>query len=64
MMHGGRTGDNGHELKRETFMWDISRNGFTLRTARQQHRLPREAVWSPSMEAFKTQLSKALSDLV
>lgn len=41
----------------------IKKNLFTLRTARQSN-IPREDVQSSSLEGFKTQMDKALSNLV
>ncbi|KAK4828345.1 LOW QUALITY PROTEIN: hypothetical protein QYF61_026006 [Mycteria americana] len=52
------------ELGSSQWSVDIRRNFFSLRTSRQGHRLPREAVRSLSLEVFKTQLGKALSNLV
>lgn len=64
MAHDGRMKDNRHELKQERFRQDIRRNFFSLSTSRQGHRLPRDAVQSPSLDVFKTQLGKVLSNLV
>ena len=43
---------------------DIRKSFFSLRTAQQWDRLPREAVQSPNVEVFKTQLDKALSNQI
>ena len=43
---------------------DIRKNFFTVRVVRHWHRLPREAVAAPSLEAFKARLDGALSNLV
>jgi len=37
---------------------------FTMRTANEWNSLPRRAVPSPSLEIFKTQLVKALNNLI
>ncbi|KFV82324.1 hypothetical protein N308_00503, partial [Struthio camelus australis] len=55
---------NRYELKQERFGLDIRKNFFPMRTVKQWKRLPREVVQSPSMEGFKTQLEKALNNLV
>ena len=60
---GSRPRDNGHKLKHRKFrvkeLWN-----FTLRLAELWHRLPREAVESPSLEAFKTHLDALLCNLL
>ena len=43
---------------------DVSKNVFSERVMRQRHRLPREVVESPSMEAFKKCGDVALRDVV
>ncbi|KFP10866.1 hypothetical protein Z169_00258, partial [Egretta garzetta] len=43
---------------------DIRKEFFTLRVVRHWHRLPREAVDAPSVEALKARLDRALSNLV
>jgi len=42
----------------------IRRKLFTVRVVRHWNRLPSEAVDVPSLEAFKTRLDEALSNLV
>ena len=44
------------------FRLHMRSNVFTMKTAQQWDRLPREALCSPSLEVFKTQLDKALSN--
>ncbi|KFZ55041.1 hypothetical protein N321_02862, partial [Antrostomus carolinensis] len=43
---------------------DIRRKFFTQRLVRHWHRLPREAVDAPSLEAFKARMDGALSSLI
>jgi len=40
------------------------RKMFFIRAVRHRHRLPREVVDAPSLEAFKIRLDEALSNLV
>ncbi|KFP16857.1 hypothetical protein Z169_07791, partial [Egretta garzetta] len=46
------------------FRLDIRKKLFTLRVVRHWHRLPREAVYAPSLEVFKARLDGALNNLV
>ncbi|KFR08605.1 hypothetical protein Y956_00968, partial [Nipponia nippon] len=55
---------NGFKLKEGRFRLDITKKFFTLRVVRPWHRLPREVVAAPSLEAFKARLDGALSNLV
>ncbi|KFV41735.1 hypothetical protein N341_02230, partial [Tyto alba] len=55
---------NGFKLKEGRFRLDIRKKFFTVRVVRHWHRLPREAVAAPSLEAFKARLDGALSNLV
>lgn len=59
-----RKRDNGHKLRQQMFRLHMTSNVFTMKTAWQWHRLPREAVRSPSVELFRTQVDKALSSHV
>lgn len=43
---------------------DIKGNLFPMETVKHWKRLPREAVQSPSMKVFKTQLDEALGNLL
>ncbi|KFO79671.1 hypothetical protein N303_03006, partial [Cuculus canorus] len=55
---------NRHKLERGRFRLDIRKNFFTMRVVRHWHRLPREAVDAPSLEAFKVRLDVALGSLI
>ncbi|KFQ40951.1 hypothetical protein N332_14617, partial [Mesitornis unicolor] len=55
---------NNIQMKEGRFRLDIRKKFFTVRVVRHWHRLPREAVDAPSLEAFKTRLDRALSSLV
>ncbi|KFW65719.1 hypothetical protein AS28_07516, partial [Pygoscelis adeliae] len=55
---------NGFKLKGGRFRLDIRKEFFTLRVVKHWHRLPREAVDAPSLEAFQARLDGALSDLI
>ncbi|KFR08369.1 hypothetical protein N306_00063, partial [Opisthocomus hoazin] len=55
---------NSCKLKKGRFRLDIWKKFFTMRVVKHWHRLPREAVAAPSLEAFKARLDGALSNLV
>ena len=55
-----RTGGNGHTLKHKRLRLNI-RKHFLLVT-KHWHRLPREAVESPSLEIFKSHLDMVLGN--
>jgi len=59
-----RTRGNGHKLKDSKFRLNMRKNFFPLRVMEHWHRLPREAVESPSLEIFKTCLDKVLYNLL
>jgi len=59
-----RTRGNGSKLKQSRFRLAIRKKLFTMRVVKHWHRLPREAVDAPSLEAFKARLDGALSNLV
>ena len=42
----------------------IRKKLFTIRVVKHWHRLPREVVGAPSLEAFKVRLDQALSNLM
>jgi len=54
--------DTRNKWKQEGFRLDL-RKVFSQRTVRQEHRLPREVVQFLSLEVFKTQLDKDLSNM-
>jgi len=56
----GRKRVNGHKLKHRTFRLNMRKNFFPLRVTEHWHRLPREAMESPSVEIFKTHLDAVL----
>ena len=58
-----RTSGNGFKLKEGTFRLDTRQKFFTVRVVRHWHRLPREAVDTPSLEASKARLDGAWSNL-
>jgi len=59
-----RTRGNGHKLKQRKLQLNPRENFFPLRVTEPWHRLPREAVESPSLEIFKTHLDKVLCSLL
>jgi len=59
-----RTRGNGFKLKEGRLRLDIWKKFFTMRVVKHWHRLPREAVATPSLEVLKAKLDGALSNLV
>ncbi|GAB0190085.1 hypothetical protein GRJ2_001473800 [Grus japonensis] len=59
-----RTRDNGFKLKEVRFRLDIRKTFFMVRVVKHWHRLPREVVDAPSLEALKVRLNGALSSLI
>jgi len=59
-----RTKSSGFKLKEGWFRSDERKKFFTLRVVRHWHRLPREAVATPSLAVFKARLVEALRNLV
>ena len=52
------------QLKEGRFRLGIRKKLFTIRVVKHWHRLPREVVGAPSLEAFKVRLDQALSNLM
>ena len=59
-----RTRGNGFKLRRGRFRLDIRRKFFMQRVMTHWNKLPKEAVDTPSLEAFKARLDVALGSLV
>ena len=55
---------NGFKLEKGIFRQDVRKKFFAVRVVRHWNRLPSEAVNDLSLEAFKTRLDGALSNLV
>ena len=60
MVPSDQTRGNGHTLKRRRCRLSIRKHFFAVRVTEHQHRLPREAVESPSLEIFKSYLDMVL----
>jgi len=59
-----RTRSNGLKLEPSKFHTNMQKNFFMVRVTEHWNRLPREAMKSPSMEIFKTQLDAYLCNLL
>jgi len=59
-----RTRGKGHKLKQRKLQLNMRKNFFTLRVTEPWHRLPREAVESPSLKIFQTHLDAVLCSLL
>ncbi|KFZ46643.1 hypothetical protein N321_05443, partial [Antrostomus carolinensis] len=55
---------NDFKVREGRFRLDIRKKFFTQRLVRHWNRLPREAVDTPSLEAFKARLDGALGSLI
>ncbi|KFW03777.1 hypothetical protein N327_11712, partial [Fulmarus glacialis] len=55
---------NGFKLKESRFGLDTRKKFFTMRVVKHGHRLPREVVDAPSLEAFKVRLDGTLCNLI
>ncbi|KFP51113.1 hypothetical protein N323_02243, partial [Cathartes aura] len=54
---------SGHKLKHRRFPLNMRKHFVTVRVTEHWHRLPREAVDSPSLEIFKSRLDVVLGQL-
>ena len=64
MAGSNRMRGNGFKLEEGRFGLDVRKKFFTVRLVRHWHRLPREVVDAPSLEALKARLDGAVSNLV
>ncbi|KFV88637.1 hypothetical protein N308_03532, partial [Struthio camelus australis] len=55
---------NGQKLNHRQFHLKLRKNFLTVRVTEHWHRLPREAVESPSLEIFKTHLDVILGNML
>ena len=55
-----RTRSNSFKLKENRFKLDIRKEFFTMRVVGHWHRLPREAVETPSLEVFRAKLDMGI----
>jgi len=58
-----RTRSKGFKLREGRLRLDIRKKFFTVRAVKHWHRLTREVVDAPSLEAFKARLDGALSNV-
>ncbi|KFV82909.1 hypothetical protein N308_04394, partial [Struthio camelus australis] len=55
---------NGQKLNHRQFHLNLRQNFLTVRVTEHWHRLPREAVESPSLEIFKSHLGVILGNML
>ncbi|KFV81130.1 hypothetical protein N308_05494, partial [Struthio camelus australis] len=55
---------NGHKLKHRRFCVNRRKKFFPVRVTEHWHRLPREAVESPSLEIFQSHLDMVLGNVL
>ncbi|KFV86009.1 hypothetical protein N308_06818, partial [Struthio camelus australis] len=55
---------NGQKLNHRKFHLNLRKNFFTGRVTEHWHRLPREAVESPSLEIFETRVDAILGNML
>ncbi|KFV82904.1 hypothetical protein N308_04389, partial [Struthio camelus australis] len=55
---------NGHKLNHRQFHLNLRQNFLTVSVTEHWHRLPREAVESPSLEIVKTRLDVILGNVL
>ena len=58
------TRENGFKLNEQRFRLDVRGKFFNERVVRHWHRLPKEAVNAPSLEASKARLDGTLGNLI
>lgn len=61
-MPNDRNRGNRHKVKHRRFPLNNRKHFFTVRMTKHQHKLPREAVNSPSLETFKNYLDMVLGN--
>ena len=64
MVPSDGTRGHGHRLQHKKFLLNMRKNSFTWRVTEHWHRLPREAVESPSLETFRNHLDAILCNLL
>ena len=64
MSDSDRTRGNGFKIKEGRIRLDVRKKFFTQRVVRHWRRVPREAVYAPSLEALKARLDGILESLI